>query len=61
MKTSNKILAGAFIIIVLAMIIANVAVKREIKKVADENGVMIEQNETLENDSSSVNIHLKID
>ncbi|MCE5330962.1 MAG: hypothetical protein LLF95_02355 [Bacteroidales bacterium] len=61
MKTSNKILAGAFIIIVMAMIIGNVAVKREIKKVADENGIMIEQNDTLENNSSSVNIQLKID
>jgi len=60
MKTSNKLLLGAFTIIVIAMIIANFTVKKEMDKIIDKQKVIIEQTDTIQNDSTSAGIHINI-
>lgn len=61
MKTSNKLLIGAFIVIVLCMIAANLAFKYEISKAADNQNQynQIDSNDNAQgnnqNDSIQVN------
>lgn len=59
MKTSNKLLTGAFIIIVIAMLAGTLAVKNELKQVENQsNEINIEQNDTIQADSTSITIKI---
>lgn len=59
MKTSNKLLTGAFIIIVIAMLTGTIAVKNELKKAAHQsNEIGIEQNDSVQTDSTSITIKI---
>ena len=59
MKTSNKLLTGAFIIIVIAMLAGTLAVKNELKQVENQsNEINIEQNNTIQADSTSITIKI---
>jgi len=59
MKTSNKLLTAAFIIIVIMMISMTLVVKKELNKgnfIQEKPSV--EQNDSLKNDSSSIKIRI---
>ena len=59
MKTSNKLLTGAFIIIVIAMLAGTLAVKNEQKQVENQsNEINVEQNDTIQADSTSITIKI---
>jgi len=59
MKTSNKLLTGAFIIIVIAMLIGTLAVKNELKEVSHQsNEIDVEQNDSVQTDSTSITIKI---
>ncbi|MBP6260116.1 MAG: hypothetical protein KA370_01285 [Paludibacter sp.] len=59
MKTSNKLLTGAFIIIVIAMLAGTLAVKNELKQVENQsNEINVEQNDTIQADSTSITIKI---
>lgn len=59
MKTSNKLLTGAFIIIVIAMLAGTLAVKKELKQVENQsNEINVEQNDTIQADSTSITIKI---
>jgi len=61
MKTSNKLLLGLFGIIVVAMIIGNVFLKKELKDRTEINQQveMNSQNDSTSTDSSTVHINLQ--
>jgi len=59
MKTSNKLLTGAFIIIVIAMLTGTIAVKNELKKASHQsNEIGVEQNDSVQTDSTSITIKI---
>ena len=59
MKTSNKLLTGAFIIIVIAMLAGTLAVKNELKQVESQSKeISVEQNDTIQADSTSITIKI---
>ena len=59
MKTSNKLLTGAFIIIVIAMLAGTLAVKNELKQVENQSKeISVEQNDTIQADSTSSTIKI---
>ncbi len=59
MKTSNKLLTGAFIIIVIAMLAGTLAVKNELKQVENQSKeINVEQNDTIQADSTSITIKI---
>jgi hypothetical protein len=59
MKTSNKLLTGAFIIIVIAMLAGTLAVKNELKQVENQSKeISVEQNDTIQADSTSITIKI---
>lgn len=59
MKTSNKLLTGAFIIIVIAMLTGTLAVKNELKEVSHQsNEIDVEQNDSVQTDSTSITIKI---
>ena len=59
MKTSNKLLTSAFIIIVIAMLAGTLAVKNELKQVENQsNEINVEQNDTIQADSTSITIKI---
>ena len=59
MKTSNKLLTGAFIIIVIAMLAGTLAVKNEQKQVESQSKeINVEQNDTIQADSTSITIKI---
>ena len=59
MKTSNKLLTSAFIIIVIAMLAGTLAVKNELKQVENQSKeISIEQNDTIQADSTSITIKI---
>ena len=59
MKTSNKLLTGAFSIIVIAMLAGTLAVKNELKQVENQsNEINVEQNDTIQADSTSITIKI---
>lgn len=61
MKTSNKILSGAFLIIVVIMIIANFVVKQKVDEIKTKNGeIYIEEADSVKADSISGNIQINI-
>lgn len=61
MKTSNKILSGAFLIIVIIMIIANFVVKQKVDEIKTNNGgIYIEETDSVKADSISGNIQINI-
>lgn len=60
MKTSNKLLLGAFIIIIAIIVIANFTAKNRMDKIINERKVQIEQIDTIQNDSTSSSIHINI-
>lgn len=60
MKTSNKLLLGAFIIIIVIIVIANFTAKNRMDKIINERKVQIEQIDTIQNDSTSSSIHINI-
>ncbi len=61
MKTSNKILSGAFLIIVVIMIIANFVVKQKVDEIKTKNGeIYIEETDSVKADSISGNIQINI-
>lgn len=58
MKTSNKLLIAAFVVIVIIMLTMTLTVKREMNKAGImQNQNSIEQNDSIGNDSSSININ----
>jgi len=58
MKTSNKLLIAAFVVIVIIMLTMTLTVKREMNKAGImQNQNSIEQNDSISNDSSSININ----
>lgn len=61
MKTSNKLLTGAFIIILIIMITSNFYVKHKIGKIKNDikNTEQIQETDTLKNDST-INIKINI-
>lgn len=60
MKTSNKLLTGAFVIIVIAMIVATLSIKNETKKaIKQNNNIQIEQRDSIQSDSTTITINLK--
>ena len=60
MKTSNKLLLGAFTLIIVIILVANFTAKRKMDKVIEERKVLIEQTDTIQNDSTSAGIHINI-
>jgi len=61
MKTSNKILTGALVLIIIFLIISNIALKKEIDKIKEENKIeMMNKIDTLSNDSSSLKININL-
>ena len=59
MKTSNKLLTGAFIIIVIAMLAGTLTVKNELKQVENQSKeISVEQNDTIQSDSTSITIKI---
>lgn len=60
MKTSNKLLLGAFTLIIVIVLVANFTAKRKMDKVIEERKVLIEQTDTIQNDSTSAAIHINI-
>jgi len=50
MKTSNKLLLGAFIILVIFMIVANVTLKNKVDEYK-ENGIITERVDTIAADT----------
>jgi len=59
MKTSNKLLTAAFVIIVIMMISMTLVVKKELSKANFiQEKPSVEQNDSLKNDSSSIKIHI---
>ena len=59
MKTSNKLLTGAFIIIVIAMLAGTLAVKNELKQVENQSKeINVEQHDTIQADSTSITIKI---
>lgn len=60
MKTSNKLLLGAFTLIIVIVLVANFTAKRKMDKVIEERKVLIEQTDTIQNDSTSAGIHINI-
>ncbi len=59
MKTSNKLLTAAFVIIIIMMISITLVVKKEFSKANFiQEKPSVEQNDSLKNDSSSVKIHI---
>ena len=60
MKTSNKLLLGAFTIIIVIIVIANFTAKNRMDKIINEQEVQIEQTDTILNDSTSSSIHINI-
>ncbi len=59
MKTSNKLLLGAFVLILIGMIASNIRFKTEIDKIkkSDVNKEMIQETDSVNEDST---IHVKI-
>ncbi len=53
MKTSNKLLLGAFIIFVIFMIVANVTLKNKVDEYK-ENGIITERVDTIAADTVEV-------
>ena len=59
MKTSNKLLTGAFIIFVIAKLAGTLAVKNELKQVENQsNEINVEQHDTIQADSTSITIKI---
>ncbi|HRZ98410.1 MAG TPA: hypothetical protein P5084_12710 [Paludibacter sp.] len=60
MKTSNKLLLGAFVLILIGMIATNLRFKTELDKIkkTDVNKGLIQETDSLSNDST---FHVKID
>jgi len=64
MKTSNKLLLGLFGIIVVAMIIGNIFLKKEMTEMTEKTKInqqveMNTQNDSTSTDSSTVHINLQ--
>jgi len=61
MKTSNKLLLGAFVLILIAMIAANLRVKTEIDKIkkSGEYNELIQEADTV-NEDSTMNVRINI-
>jgi hypothetical protein len=53
MKTSNKLLLGAFTLIIVIVLVANFTAKRKMDKVIEERKVLIEQTDTIQNECKS--------
>jgi len=61
MKTSNKLLLGLFILIVVSMIIGNIVLKNETKKSIEIENLneTKSQTDTVSTDSTSMHINIK--
>lgn len=59
MKTSNKLLLGAFVLILIGMIISNIYIKSEFNKIKDkvEKNELLQETDSINEDST---IHVKI-
>ncbi len=60
MRTSNKILIGAFLIIVSFMIIANFVVKQKVEELKTKEEIYIQETDSVKTDSVSGNIQINI-
>lgn len=60
MKTSNKILSGAFIVIVIVMVIANMMFKQKADEIKAKHEIYIQETDSVKTDSTSNNIQIKI-
>ena len=58
MKTSNKLLTGAFSIFIIGLIGFNIALKKEIDKAKKNPEFKIEQQNSLNSDSISIKINV---
>ena len=58
MKTSNKLLTGAFSIFIIGLIGFNIALKKEIDKAKNNPEFKIEQQNSLNPDSISIKINV---
>jgi hypothetical protein len=61
MKTSNKLLIGAFVLILIGMIASNLRVKTEIDKIkkSGESNELIQEADTV-NEDSKMNVRINI-
>jgi hypothetical protein len=60
MKTCNKFLLGAFIIIVIIMVIANIKFKQKADEIKAKQEIYIQETDSVKTDSTSSSIKIQI-
>jgi len=60
MKTSNKILVGAFLIIIFVMVIANIMFKQKADEIKAKQQIYIQETDSVKTDSTSNKIQIQI-